>query len=410
VTVFNDDDKQLAEKIFEHIRIESAAPGGGVTRPSYSDAETRAVQVIIEYAERLKLFSAFDDVANLVFTTTPLRPKKACWLGSHLDSVPNGGNYDGLAGVVAALLVLAKAKALDVQVPLVGVGLRGEESAWFGIPHIGAKAMLGQLKPFMLDRSRSMGPHLSLGACMGATGADLEAVHLERPIVNPAEISAWWELHIEQGPMLVSHDVPVGIVTDISGSVRTPAAKMRGQAGHSGTTPHANREDAVMRFVDLMGAIESRRSALMMEHHELRVTCGMVSTNPQHHSMTSIADEVTFSLDVRGNDLTLMADLYTFAQMYAGDALELGELISTKPCKLSPETVLAATVATRDLGIKHIALTSGAGHDATVFASQGVHTGMIFVRNHNGSHNPAEAMALDDFMAGLEVLWRVVTC
>lgn len=416
--VFDEDDKKFAANLFARIRVESASPGGGVTRPSYSYVETRVAQLVAEAANGLELHTTYDDVANLVITTTPQRrraDKKATWLGSHLDSVPNGGNYDGLAGVVAAVLVLGKAKKLGIDKPLVGLGLRGEESAWFGMPHVGAKAMLGQLKFAELDRQRLFPPSLTLGASMMLVEANVSGLSHKKAVVDPDEIEAWWELHIEQGPVLECAGAAYGLVSSIAGSVRAPAAIMRGKAGHSGTTPHSMREDAVMRFADLMMALESRRAGISSEilgsglpNRELRFTCGRVSTNIERHSITSIADEVTFSLDVRGEDLSLVRDFYEFAASYAGDDLAWGDLVTTPPCPLDHGLLAESTRAAREVGGPFMTLPSGAGHDASVFQGVGIPSGMIFVRNANGSHNPNEAMAMADFMTALEVLWRSI--
>lgn len=411
MTVFNSNDRDFAEDLFERVRIETAVSGGGVTRASYSEKESAAMRHIAEAADQAGLYTSVDSCANLVMTMQSRRPSPALWIGSHLDSVPCGGNYDGLAGVVAALLILMKAKKLNVDKPLVGIGLRGEESAWFGIPHVGAKALTGKLTDLDLARCRGVDSY-TLEQAMRECDVTEDALKLIKrgsPFISPESVTTWWELHIEQGPSLAKSGVPVGIVTGINGSMRAPEARMRGRAGHSGTTPHALREDAVLRFADLMCALESRRVGLMEQNRELRITCGKVATNPLKHGITSIADEVTFSLDVRGDDLMLMRDLYDFAKMYAGDDLELGELVVTKPCALSPDLYLASTVACRNLGLPHITLPSGAGHDASVFDGANIKAGMIFVRNRNGSHNPSEAMSIEDFMLGVEVLWQVVT-
>lgn len=416
--IFTERDKAFAANLFERVRAESAAAGGGVTRPSYSPVETRAAEVIAEAADSQALHSAYDDVGNLVVTVTTGKPKRATWIGSHLDSVPQGGNYDGLAGVVAAVLILSKAKETGLAHPLVGVGLRGEESAWFGTPHIGAKALLGKLDPGVLDGHRLDGLHRTfrqhiptlreaMSSCVPSTEF-LEKISRQEPLANPDEIIAWWELHIEQGPVLEKLEAPVGIVSGIDGSVRAPGAVMRGKAAHSGTTPHDDREDAVMRFVELMDALEQRRIGLVQSGIDVKITCGRVATRPDRHAITRVADEVTFSLDVRGKDLQAVRDVYAFASMYSLGALDLGNLVTTEPCALKGETYAATGKAANRLGVTAALMQSGAGHDVSVFHAAGVPSGLLFVRNSNGSHNPDEAMEMDDFMKGVEVLWETI--
>ena len=152
--VFDAADREYAAELFESVRKISAARLG-VTRPSYGEVETAALQLLAEEARKAGLLTRFDAAANLVIET-PDAPadKPPCWMGSHLDSVPEGGNYDGLAGVVAGLLCLVKAKRLGTELerPLAVIGLRGEESAWFGKPYLGSYALFGKLSARDLER------------------------------------------------------------------------------------------------------------------------------------------------------------------------------------------------------------------------------------------------------------------
>src|SRR5579871_1883214 len=140
--VFDSADRDLAAGLFESVRKLSAGRVG-VTRPSYSEIESAAMEVIGTVARQAGLATRFDAAANLVVEMPGIQGgKPACWLGSHLDSVPEGGNFDGLAGVVAGVLCAAKATRLGAKLarPLAVLGLRGEESAWFGKPYLGSYA------------------------------------------------------------------------------------------------------------------------------------------------------------------------------------------------------------------------------------------------------------------------------
>jgi N-carbamoyl-L-amino-acid hydrolase len=443
-TIFTSADRTLAQIIFEHVAKETAAPGGGVCRPSYGHAESAAWQVIANAAIAHGLSARADAAGNLVMSSLSI-PSRATWVGSHLDSVPRGGNYDGLAGVVAALLVLVKAREKNLSLPIMGVGLRGEESAWFGVPYLGSKAILGKITERDLDRrALNVDARKNTGEFFTFHGTDtrdqdrltlrdhlqwlgVDTQRLVHGIFGPKcwvddEVAAFWELHIEQGPVLAALGRPVGIVTGIRGSVRALDARVIGQAGHSGTTPHEMREDAVVRFVEVMTKLEARRQALVAAGSDLVFTCGVVGTNPARHSVTTIADEVRFSLDVR----SLVDDQAWLFMRYAESIgvkfgpvdpnpppgvapSALGNLVQTPNALLEPSLRDRALAACRDLGIDHELMPSGAGHDAAVFQQAGVPSGMIFVRNENGSHNPDEAMSLDDFMIGCEVLWHAIT-
>jgi N-carbamoyl-L-amino-acid hydrolase len=184
-------------------------------------------------------------------------------------------------------------------------------------------------------------------------------------------------------------------------------AIIRGKAAHSGSTPHGVRQDAVMRFVGLMNHIEAYRVELGMDGIDVRVTVGMVSTNTERHGMTTIADEITFSIDVQGTKLATIRRVLRLAQDYGHDWLELGEVIETPPHALR-DSAVPMSIA-NNLGIPCVTIPSSADHDTSVFAGTGIKAGMICVRNQNGNHNPAEAMNLDDFMAALDILYAVVT-
>ena len=140
---FTQADRDFAERVFARVADSTRAPGGGVCRPSYGRNESVAWHIVAGEATARGLLVHADAACNLVVSNDPATfeynhcGRRATWIGSHLDSVPNGGNYDGLAGVVAAVLVVAKAKERRLDLPLVGVGLRGEESAWFGVPYLG---------------------------------------------------------------------------------------------------------------------------------------------------------------------------------------------------------------------------------------------------------------------------------
>lgn len=416
--IFTDDDRDFAESLFARVANNTRAPGGGVCRPSYGYNETIAWKIVAAAASDRGLFTRADAAGNLVISkdASPfdVGVRSTC-IGSHLDSVPHGGNYDGLAGVVAAVLLVAKAHELKVDVPLVGLGLRGEESAWFGVPYLGSKAIVGKLTQRDLDRSvmnlharRTAGGDTAdtatLGGCMEQVGI-VPARLVETPVVPTDQIREFWELHIEQGPLLAAHGKPVGIVTGIRGNVRAPNARVIGHAGHSGTTPHDLRDDAVVRFVEIMTKLEARRLNLAEFGDDLVFTCGIVGTDPKKHSITTIADEVRLALDVRSLSAHHARDFLIYAEACG---VELGEVVTTPGATISPAIWQRAARACERLCIGHEVMPSGAGHDAAVFQHAGVPSGMIFVRNEHGSHNPAEAMSIDDFLLGCEVLWRTI--
>jgi beta-ureidopropionase / N-carbamoyl-L-amino-acid hydrolase len=422
--IFTQADRDFAEGLFTTIARETADPEGGVLRPSYGNGETRAWNILAEAARDLGLQAGPDLAGNLLITRDlKLNPRNSVWIGSHLDAVPRGGNYDGLAGVIAGLLIVAKMLERGVPMRVTAIGLRGEESAWFGEPYLGSKVLLYGFHPELLQqRRRAIGsndPCPTLRECLATIQVErprpIESkeraywdLHLEQspigrlqPIVTKEDIRAFWELHIEQGPVLVDRKKPIGIVTGIRGNVRAPNARIVGKAGHSGTTPHDLRDDAVMKFVEIMSKLEERRQDHDNRAEDLVFTCGIVGTVPAKHAITTIADELRLSLDVRSLWDSRPQEFLRYAESLGVD---LGQIVSTSGATLSRN----ARRACEAFGVPYEIMPSGAGHDAAVFQRAGVPSGMIFIRNANGSHNPDEALSTDDFLIGCEMLWRAV--
>jgi len=414
---FDRADRELAAELFESVRKLSAGRVG-VTRPSYSETETAAMNVIAEAAKAAGLGTRHDAAANLVVELPQAAAgKPACWIGSHLDSVPEGGNYDGLAGVIAGLLCLAKAKrqGLRLERPLAAIGLRGEESAWFGKPYLGSYALFGKLTATDLARKhRDTGR--PLGEYLEKVGADVARIAAGEPLVDAQAIGAWLELHIEQGPIMVAREAAVGVVTGIRGMLRHITAHCRGTAGHSGAVPRWLRHDAVFALAELLMRLDENWQALNSRGVDLVVTSGVVGTDPREHSVSRIPGDVTFSLEMRSQSLETLEAFYQLVLVEAagierarGVKFEFGERVLSEPGLIDREWAARLKKSCAALQVPHIDIPSGAGHDAAVFANQGVPAAMLFVRNDHGSHNPEEKMDLDDFMLGVEVLYQAVT-
>jgi beta-ureidopropionase / N-carbamoyl-L-amino-acid hydrolase len=415
--VFDRADREYAAELFEAVRRLSAARLG-VTRPSYSETETAAMNVIAGAAQEAGLATRIDAAANLV-VEMPGAPadRPACWIGSHLDSVPEGGNYDGLAGVVAGLMCLAKAKRLGVAPPrpLAVIGLRGEESAWFGKPYLGSYALFGQLAPKDLERKhRDTGR--PLGDYLGEVGADVRRIAAGEPLIDPQSIAGYVELHIEQGPIMVAREAPLGIVTGIRGNLRHLAARCLGAAGHSGAVPRWLRKDAVFAYAELLMRLDENWQALNARGVDLVVTSGIVATDPREHSISRIPGEVRFSLEIRSQSLETLEAFYQLVLVESagiekarGVKFDFGERVLSAPGLIDREWTARLRRACGALQVPYIDIPSGAGHDAAIFANAGIPSGMLFIRNEDGSHNPDEKMDLDDFLQGTEVLYHAVT-
>ena len=406
----------MAAALFDAL-AERGSDGVGITRQSYSADETAALDIVAEAAAYFSLPCTRDAGENLVVTlegSDPTLPFVAC--GSHLDSVPQGGNFDGAAGVIAGLMVAAslKRQGFRPRRTLKVYGLRGEESARFGRAYMGSSALTGTLSAADLVMA-DVRTGETLAACMEAVGIDLSAVRRGVPLLDVAQMAAWLELHIEQGPVLVARDLPLGIVTGIRGNVRHRAVTCLGEAGHSGAVPRWLRHDAVFATADLVARLDRHWRSLLERGGDVVVTVGTMGTDAQEHAIARIPGKIAFSFEVRSQD---RATLDAFYDLFRDECSQIEEergvrftfdrRVEAAPATMDAGWVERLKTAARGLGLPEVEIPSGAGHDAAVFAAAGVPSAMIFVRNANGSHNPDEAMDLQDFYAGVSVMAAAV--
>jgi N-carbamoyl-L-amino-acid hydrolase len=295
------------------------------------------------------------------------------------------------------------------------IGLRGEESAWFGKPYLGSYALFGKLSARDLERKqRDTGR--PLGEYLEKVGADVRRIAAGAPLVDAQAIGGWLELHIEQGPIMVAREAPVGVVTGIRGNLRHLTARCHGAAGHSGAVPRWLRKDAVFAFAELLMRLDENWQALNARGVDLVVTSGIVGTDPREHSISRIPGELNFSLEIRSQSLDTLEAFYQLVlvecagiEKARGVKFEFGERVLSEPGLIDREWAARLRKICAGLRYPYIDIPSGAGHDAAIFANQGVPSGMIFIRNDNGSHNPDEKMDLEDFIMGAEVLYQAVT-
>ncbi len=324
--------------------------------------------------------------------------RKAVVVGSHLDSVPDGGAFDGPLGVVSALAAVDRLREAGVtpQVPVAVTSFVDEEGARFGIACAGSRVLTGQLAP---ERA------LALTDADGTTYAEaLRAAGRDPDELGPDEemlgrVGAFVELHVEQGRALVDLGAPVAVGSDI-----WPHGRWRfdfpGEANHAGTTRLEDRRDAMLGYADLvLGArhVATRRGCVATVG-KVRVTPGGVNAIPSH---------VTGWLDARGADEEQVVAMV--AELTARGA-EMGATVTRE--SWTPTTRFDASlggrlrgVLDRDVEVSVPVLGTGAGHDAGILATAGVPSAMLFVRNPTGvSHSPAEHAERDDCHAGVAAL------
>ena len=406
-------DLDLAASLFEGLS-RATRRGRGIVRDSYGDGEQAAHDLVRSGAEAAGLEVTIDAIGNLSMTL-PGRDREApsVLMGSHLDSVPQGGNFDGAAGVVAGLCALTALNRAR-YVPgfdLTVMGIRAEESAWFDIAYLGSGGAFGLLDPACLSIARSDNGR-SLEATLKERGFDPQPIRERRRLLDPARIRAYLELHIEQGPTLVARGLPAAVVSGIRGCKRFRNARCLGQYGHSGAVDRPYRHDAVAATVALLHHMESVWLKQQEEGADLVLTAGELYTDAAMHGPSKIAGETHFVLDLRSLSDATMEIVAAEARTAAGRiGTEYGVQFDLGATSDSPAAVMDRRLRAKLMALleQPFEMASGAGHDAAVFSKVGIPSAMIFVRNEYGSHNPDEAMSMDDFGVGARALISLLT-
>jgi N-carbamoyl-L-amino-acid hydrolase len=409
------------QRCFEGLAAIGRDPAGGWTRLAWT-AQDRAARDWFRAEARARGLEADQDRAgNLWAWWRPAGPPAAeggtagadptgvggvVAVGSHLDTVPNGGAYDGALGVVAGLVAVAELARREVtpRRPVAVVAFADEEGGRFGLPTFGSRVLAGVLDPAtVLDRADRAGT--TLAAALRDAGLDPAAVGPDPDRV--AGLAAFVELHVEQGRGLVDHGVPVGLATAIWPHGRWRLT-LTGQANHAGTTRLQDRRDPML---GLAAAILAARAAA--EELGAVATVGRVVVEPS--STNTVAGRVLAWLDARAErDQTLDWLLAAFQGAVEEAAGRHGLTVDLAGESRSPAVVfdlrLRGRLADRLRagGLEPVELPTAAGHDAGVLAAS-VPTAMLFVRNPTGtSHSPAERAEVDDCVAGVEALTAVV--
>lgn len=408
--------KHQAQRIFSEIAELSRDPEVGITRESYGAGENAAIAYLSQFARDNGLHVHTDRAGNVIYQRADDNGQPAIWIGSHLDSVPQGGNYDGLAGVVAGLLCLCRLDQLQVQTPRPTrvLGLRGEESAWFGKSYMGSRALMGGLTSADLTLVNRFSKK-TLGEAMQAVGADLDAIRSQHWLIEREQFAGYLEVHIEQAESLEKIGQAIGIVPGIRGNLRHNLVRCLGEDGHSGAVSREDRHDSVFAVSELVARIDRLWAEWLKDGCDLVVTVGTLGTNAAHHAVSRIPGEVSFSLEIRSlHQPTLDAfHALILAEIRQIEdqrqvRFEFDKRIDTQPAAMHEPWVDALVRMTREHGWEGVLTPSGAGHDAAIFANAAIPSAMLFIRNQHGSHNPFEAMELDDFIEASEVLYHTL--
>ncbi|WPK13289.1 Zn-dependent hydrolase [Lysinibacillus louembei] len=380
--------QQQIEKHIEALGQFTATPGKGTTRLTYSKEDLQARNYIKERMQEYGLQVREDGLGNIFGKLEgTLQDAPSVLIGSHFDSVPNGGSYDGPAGVVVALEVarLFSENKLTPHYPLEVIALVEEEGARFAGGLMGSRGMMGLLsaEDFKSLKDRD---GISTVEAMEKIGLDTTLPTYR----DPKTIKAFLEMHIEQGPMLEEKNIPIGVVEAIVGLTQLNIT-ISGQAGHAGTTPMVGRADALVAAASIIAQFPQ---LALDEGAGAVITTGRLNVFPNGANV--IPDKVIFTVDMRAgkeeNVLNMVEKVKSLAMSYSKDGIDVAieQPLYMKPKVMNQEIIGLLKEACDAKDIPYCSINSGAGHDAMVFSDY-IDTAMLFIPSKDGlSHCPEE--------------------
>jgi len=399
--------EQRIKKHLETLAQFTSTPTMGVTRLSYSPEDILARTYLKQQMKELGLSVREDAIGNIygrldgVDNTLP-----PVVIGSHFDSVPNGGAFDGTAGVVMGLEVAAlfQEQKLKPHCPLEIIALIEEEGSSFGSGLLASRAIAGLVSTADLE---SMHDSNGVSAAEKMALVGFDASKVESIVRKPGDMKAFIELHIEQGPILEQAAEDIGIVDTIVGLSQL-SVTITGKAGHAGTTPMDMRSDALLISSQLIGQI----AQFATEEGETVATVGKLNVFPNGSNV--IPSKVVFSIDVRSKFIDKLSRVVTRIEntinaVNGGNyTAEVERLIYIKPVDLDKAVFSTLNDCSQQLGYKTRTMVSGAGHDAMIFA-QICPVGLVFVPSRDGlSHHPDEWTDYDQVAKGIDVVFAAV--
>lgn len=398
------DGARLWDSLMELARI-GATEKGGVCRLALTDLDRQARDLFRSWCEAAGCTVTVDKMGNM-FARRPGKDNSLppVMTGSHIDSQPTGGKFDGAYGIMAGLEVIRTLNDYnyETQRPVEVAVWTNEEGSRFAPAMVASGVFAGVFDlSYGLSRSdvdgKSMGEEL---ARIGYAGPEP---------VGGRPVAAFFEAHIEQGPILEAEKKTIGVVAGAQGQ-RWYEVVLTGQEAHAGPTPMRRRKDALVGAARLVGAVN--RIGLDNQPYAC-ATVGMVQVSP--NSRNTIPGRVFFTIDFRHPEDAVLAKMDAAIRAEAdkvakeiGLELDLKQIWYSPPVKFAEGCVAAVRDAAKELGFQHMDIISGAGHDAC-YISRVAPTGMVFVPCENGiSHNEIENATREDLAAGCDVLLRAI--
>ena len=383
--------------------------GDGINRLAFTDADWAGRQYIVDRMIDAGLTVEADGFGNVIGYKAGKNPDlPVVMVGSHTDSVPNGGNYDGVVGVLSAIEAVRSMTEDNVEHDhtIAVVDFMCEESSRFGAATLGSKAMRGELTLDDLHRLVDK-KGISIYEALQSRNLNpdgIETMEYTRPV------KAFIEIHIEQGKVLEHEQKKIGIVTGIAAPERFYVT-IRGNADHSGATPMKLRHDALCGASKIILGIEEIAS--MQEEPPVVGTVGVIEVIPG--AMNVIPGAVKLGVDIRSiskvardSVVTLIKEFIDVICEKRGLSYTIEPIAQDHPVAMHPAMIREIEGAVKAVDVEYMTMPSGAGHDAMHWADV-VPTGMIFIPCREGiSHNPAEYTEMDDIVTGAEVLDKVL--
>ena len=336
--------------------------------------------------------------------------RKPIVTGSHCDTVPLGGRFDGIIGVLAGIEVAHSLtdQGVTLEHPLEVIDFLSEEPSDYGVSCVGSRAISGKLANSMLQSKNAEGETLFEG--MQRIGA--KPAHLDKPLRQRGDTAAFVELHIEQGPVLEQRNIPIGVVTNIVG-IRRVGFCVKGRADHAGTTPMDIRCDALVGAARIIEAANALASAKTGKPHYVVATVGKMTVIP--NASNAVPGQVDLVMEVRSDAVDVLQAFpeELLAGVQAGLAalrvtVQMEDISRSEPTDCAELVMQEIESACGQLGYAHMRMPSGAGHDAVYMAPTGP-VGMIFVPCLNGrSHCPEEWIEPEQLLDGTRVLYQTI--
>lgn len=381
----------------------------GFTRLGYSEEEWESIAAFIQEAQALGLAVIRDAAGNAIARWEGMHSEAgAVAMGSHLDTVKNGGGYDGVAGVLCGLGAVKALKEENYRpvVPVEVICFASEESSRFGVSTIGSKAMTGNWHPEMLrDVTDTEG--ITVRQAVEERGLSFEQMEEAR---RPCKaIRHFVELHIEQGTRIEEAGKDFGVATAVACPIRL-RIRVVGKAGHTGSTPMSRRWDALVASAPLISFI-SERARQLSEENDVPVVATVSQINLTPNVITVIPEEVVLGIDIRSvNDClkrSLADEIQEKMERLAdedGVSFTVETLVDDDSVKLDPDLSTSLQQMGQALGYEGLMMESGAGHDVMNMAARWS-SGLIFIPCRDGlSHHPKEYASPKDLQMGVELL------